>query len=576
MRLLEWLCCTAVLLCGVATAKSLPLQERPWTLQAWGTPAPQAEAAPNEACATEGGSTRSYFFSKVRKGGGDAELIIGGVLQPGRAYEFSVPVRLSRGTGAVDVYFRRDTAYYETTSIKTVSVSPQWQTVTVRGVYDAPRPGSVRLGLRQDGMAVCVGQPTLREIAPDLVGAAPGWHDVPKHFLGIHLNKLGRHNNWPSFEPGVVRLWGSATTWGELHSKRSRVDWRDAHGTRLEYFVRHTLQRGRDASVMMTLGMTPVWASVKGDNGACARSSFGERSCMPPADLATWRAFVRELAERYADGRIAIWELWNEADVPTHWVGTPQLMVEMARIAREEIKKVNPDAVLIGPNVTAIGLRFLNDFLVHGGGRYVDGLSIHVYLGLGSRQAMSRMRNAREVMRGHGVALPIWNTESNTACIDDPDPGVYRQAGMCDRQREATVMQAVLLHAAQGFENFTFYTWEGAELEINGVGMVQEDFRTKTLLGRLYDDVARMLRGGAVRMLPAMGDITRVQWRKGGRDCILAWANQGTAQAVPGVFGDAVVVTELGGRALDRDMAGVWSLGVMPAMGCPPAGSASF
>ena len=147
---------------------------------------------------------------------------------------------------------------------------------------------------------------------------------------------------------------------------------------------------------------------------------------------------------------------------------------------------------------------------------------------------------------------------------------------MCDRQREATVMQAVLLHAAQGFENFTFYTWEGAELEINGVGMVQEDFRTKTLLGRLYDDVARMLRGGAVRMLPAMGDITRVQWRKGGRDCILAWANQGTAQAVPGVFGDAVVVTELGGRALDRDMAGVWSLGVMPAMGCPPAGSTSF
>lgn len=565
-----WLCST------IAWANVLPLQDRPWSLQVWGMPAPQADAMPSESCAIEGGTARNYWFSKTRKGGGDAELIIGGVLQPGKAYEFSVPVRLMKGAGSVDVYFRRDTAYYETTTIRTAAVSQQWRTVTVRGVYDAPRPGSVRLGLRQDGMAVCVGQPTLREIDAELVGAAPGWHEVPKHFLGIHLNKLGRHNNWPSFEPGIVRMWGSATTWGELHSKGPRVDWRDAHGTRMDYFVRHTLQRGRDASVMMTLAMTPVWASIKGDNGACARSSFGERSCMPPADLTTWRSFVRELAERYADGRIDVWEIWNEADVPTHWVGSPVLMVEMTRIAREEIKKVNPRAVLIGPNVTANGLRFLNDFLVHGGGRHVDGLSIHVYLGLGSRQAMSRMRNAREVMRGHGLELPIWNTESNTACIDDPDPGVHKQAGACDPRREATVLQSVLLHAAQGFENFTFYTWEGAELEINGVGMVQEDFRTKTVLGRLYDDVARMLRGSRMQMLPAAGGVTRVQWRKDGRECILAWAGPSGARASPAVFANAVVVTELGGRPLERDMAGVWSLGVMPAMGCPPAGTSAF
>lgn len=557
------------LLSGAVHAVSLP--ERPWVLQVWGSPAPVAEAAPSDRCASAPGGGVAYWFAKTRKGGGDAELILPGVLVPGQAYELTVPVKLMQGQGAVDVYFRRDSAYYETTSIRSVEVNNQWRSVALRGVYDAPRAGSVRLGLRQNGMAVCVGRPVLREIGSDGVGAVEGWQPVPKRFFGIHLNKLGRHNNWPTFEPDVVRMWGTATTWGELQQQPGRTDWRGAHGTRLDYFVRHTLQRGRDAAVMMTLGMTPVWASIRGDNSACAASSFGERSCMPPADTAAWRAFVRELAERYADGRIELWEIWNEADVPTHWVGSPEMMVELTRIAREEIKRVNPKAVIIGPNVTANGLRFLNDFLLAGGGRYVDGLSIHVYLGLGSNQAMTRMRNAREMMRGHGLALPIWNTESNTACIDDPDPGVHRQAGACDPRREATVLQAVLLHAAQGFENFTFYTWEGAELDINGVGMVQADFRTKTRLGHLYDELARTLRGSSMRMLPPVGPVTRVQWRKDSRQCVLAWAQRSGTRVGPEVFDQASVVTELGGRPLERDLSGVWVLDVTPAMGCPPS-----
>lgn len=568
------LSCALALLIGALSLPgwALPLAERPWTLQAWGAPAPVADAAPDDGCSTGApGGGVAYRFSKTRKGGGDAELILPGVLVPGKAYEFTVPVRLTQGRGGLDVYFRRDSAYYETTAIRTVQLSAEWRTVTVRGVYDAPRGGSVRLGLRQDGMAVCVGRPALREVSSESVGAAEGWHAVPGRFFGIHLNKLGRHNSWPSFEPDVVRMWGTATTWGELQQRPGRTDWRGAYGTRLDYFVRHTSQRGRNAAVMMTLGMTPVWASVAGDNAACATSSFGERSCMPPADLSAWRAFVRELAERYADGRITHWEIWNEADVPTHWLGSAEQMVELTRIAREEIKKVNPQAVLIGPNITANGLRFLNDFLVAGGGSLVDGLSIHVYLGLGSQQALSRMRNTREVMRGHGLALPIWNTESNTACIDDPDPGVHKQAGACDRRREATVLQAALLHAAQGFENFTFYTWEGAELEINGVGMVQGDFRTRTRLGTLYEELARLMRGSSLQMLRPVGPVTRVQWRKGGRECVLAWSARGDTRAPAAVFGDAAVATEIGGRPLERDLSGMWLMGPMPAMGCSSA-----
>lgn len=565
-----------LLVCAGTHATLVNLSDRGWSLQVWGGPRAIADASPNvEDCAAPPRGGAALAFSKTSKRAGDAELILPGVLTPGKAYEFSVPLRRLRGDGAVDVFFRRDSAYYETTSIKTVQLSPNWELVSLKGIYDAPRVGSVRLGLRSDESSVCVGRPQLREIDPDAVGAVSGWQPVSPYFFGIHLNKLGRHNGWPSFEPDVIRMWGTATTWGELQQKPGRTDWRGAHGTRLDYFVRHTLQRGRDASILMTLGMTPVWASVAGDNGACARSSFGERSCMPPANLDAWRAFVRELAQRYADGRITLWELWNEADVPTHWLGSPQLMAELARIARDELRKADPKATLIGPNITANGLRFLNDFLVAGGGRYVDGLSLHVYLGLGSAQAVTRMRNAREIMRGHGLDLPIWNTESNTACIDDPDASVRRQPGACDAQREATVLQAALLHAAQGFANFTFYTWEGAELEVNGVGMVQEDFRTKTRLGGLYEELTMLLRRGKARMLPAAGPITRMEVLKDGRSCVVAWSGRGVSQAAPSVFEGMPFVREFGGKPLDRDLAGAWTLGAMPALACRSDGARS-
>ena len=249
-----------VLATGVG-AGAVTLPERPWVLQAWGNPAPVADATPTAECNPAGGSG-GYIFGKTRSGGGAAELIIPSVLVPGKAYELVLPVKLVRGDGGLDVFFRRDSPYYETTSVRTVTAKAQWQTVTLRGIYDAPRVGSVRLALRNDGAAVCLGRPELREINPDGVGADDQWHPVSSHFLGIHLNKLGRHHGWPSFQPDVIRMWGTGTTWHELQPREGRIDWRgNAHGQRLDFFAAHVRERSRDAAMLMTIGMTPPWAA---------------------------------------------------------------------------------------------------------------------------------------------------------------------------------------------------------------------------------------------------------------------------------------------------------------------------
>lgn len=559
--------------CALAgQASAVPLSDRPWVLQFWGKPDTVADAAPNAKCGPQ--SPVPYLFSKTRTGGGGAELIIPSVLVPGKAYELVLPVKLMQGSGAVDVFLRRDSPYYETTSIRTVTLTPQWQNVVVRGVYDVPVPGSVRVALRNDGMAVCLGKPELKEINPDVVGADDSWHPVSEHFFGIHLNKLGRHNGWPTFEPDVLRMWATGTSWAEMQPKEGPIDWRrNPHAQRLDYFVRHAAIHGRNTSVMMTLAMTPPWAAAPGDNGACATSPFGSHSCMPLANLESWRKFVRELAERYDGGRINIWEVWNESDVPPHWLGPMPMLVDMTRIASEEVKKADRQNLIIGPNIGTNGLKFLNEFLLAGGAKHVDGISVHAYLAFGSAWTASRLRNVREMLRAHGVNLPIWNTESNTACGEQTPPG---GAIGCDPNREEVILQSAIVQAAMGIENFTFYTWEGSEVEVGGQGLVKADYRTNTRLGDAYEQLARLLRGASLKTLPSgPGSLTRVQWMKKSKRCVIAWSAKGQTTVSPSVFELDDMVRDITGRPAQRDMTGAWLVGPMPVIGCAQPGESA-
>jgi hypothetical protein len=555
-----WLCCVA----GSASA----LSERPWTLQNWGAPATVADASPDAGCA-QGRTGTAYRFTKARTGGGGAELIIPGVLAPGKAYEFVLPVRSAKGAPvALDVFFRKDGPYYETTSIRTVQAGTAWQQVTLKGIYDAPRAGSVRLALRQDGTSVCLGQPELREINPDVVGGDDALHAVSPYFFGIHLNKLGRHSSWPSFEPDVLRMWATATTWNELQPKASDIDWRrNPSAQRLDYFVKHTRKWSRKTAILMTLGLTPPWAAASGDNSACEHSPFGSHSCMPPGSMVSWRAFVRELADRY-DDRIDLWEIWNEADVSTHWVGSPETLVEMTRVAAEEIRKINPHAKIIGPNVTTLGLRLLNDFLVLGGAKYVDGLSIHAYINRSPWMALWHLRNTREMMRAYGVNLPLWNTETNTACGADAESDMLLQQKLCDMRPTAAIAQALIGEAALGIENVSFYTWEGAELNVGGVGLVKSDYQTATEEGELYEVLAKMLKGSSLRMLPTAGALSRALYVKGGRQCMVVWTDGRPAKATAQQLDNPASVRAVDGSKVEQDAMGAWMVDAMPVMAC--------
>lgn len=542
-----------------------------WELNTWGQTPTRVSTAPDATRCGAGG----WHFAKHQQGDGDAELTLPNVLAPNRAYRFRVQVTPLSGQGTVDVFFRKTGPHYETTGIRSVRVrAGEAQTVELRGIYDASTLGAVRVGLRDEGLGVCLSRPTLEPLSPDAVGEERPRQRIDSRFFGIHLNRLGVHRGWPGFDPGLVRMWDAGTTWADLQPTRGPIDWaRNPHAQRMDLFADHLKHSRTGASLLVTLGMTPPWAA-QASTATCAQAHYGPRSCVPPADLEDWRQYVRAVAQRLA-GRAFHWELLNEADIPMHWAGQPQQLVEMARVAHEELHRADPRNRLMGPNVTYHGLRLLNDFLRLGGGRYVDAISVHVYLGRTPGFALSKMRNVQELVRSHGLSLAVWNTEAGTACVPEVDCGPA-PAGRVRMSGEAALAQAVLGHAAQGVRHLSHYTWEGALTEAGGLPLVQPDFATPTAAGLALERVRRWLVGAEVQWLGGAEErLRRVEISQGARHCVAAWVDAGEVDLPPQAIGAGLAPVETAASDPVRiGSDGRWHIGTVPVLGCRTAPAA--
>ncbi|MEY4763913.1 MAG: hypothetical protein RI907_586 [Pseudomonadota bacterium] len=496
-----------------------------WTMQVWGQGV-VADGAPSKACPDYPGAVPYLFTVKAAPAGTGAELIVPGVLQPGHAYQFSFAVMAPKAPVALDAFFRKDGPYYDAGVIRTVQVTDRWQRVTLRGVHASMGLGSVRLALRNLGTAVCVAAPQIAEIAEQDVGGEAKLQAVSPHFFGVHLNKLGRHVQWPDYEPDVVRLWAAGTEWNNVQPSKDAIDWRrNPHAQRLEFLSKFVISRGRRSELIMTLGMTPRWAGRKAPVGACGGTGFGEGSCLPPEDMDTWRAFVRNVAARYKE-RIKIWEIWNESDVPQHWSGDIKDLVELTKVASEEIRRVAPRAIVIGPNFTSLGLRAMHEFLLAGGGQHVDGLSIHAYMPRSPGINGAVIRNLRESLGYMGLADKlIWNTESNTSCGATAPEDLGMSRNPCVLSPSEAIAQTYLLQASMGVQNISFYTWEGAEQEYGGSALVQADYETPTEAGQTMRALTDLLRGASVREIkPASPGVAMVEVVREQKVCRAAWS----------------------------------------------------
>ncbi|MFA9480335.1 LamG-like jellyroll fold domain-containing protein [Phycisphaerales bacterium AB-hyl4] len=234
----------------------------------------------------------------------------------------------------------------------------------------------------------------------------------PDSFFGYHINSFRGSG---VFEQ-AVRL-GAA--WNRGHNMVQHTWWPRVQPEPGEFAwqLEDKMQRLDDAG-MTLLGQwfgTPYWAAREAD-----RSPPEHPLAYPSGDLPDLQAFatyVRKTIERFP--QIRYWETWNEPDVSLFWRGTPEQLVEVARVAYETAKAVDPELTVMGVGVTGSARGWHRQIAEAGLFDYVDVITYHAYhpADIEPERLWDMQKNLVEHFRSmarehHGHELPLWDTES--------------------------------------------------------------------------------------------------------------------------------------------------------------------
>lgn len=280
----------------------------------------------------------------------------------------------------------------------------------------------------------------------------------PREFFGMHIHEANKPGHWPEIAFGSWRLWDAHVGWADLESSKGQWNF-----TRLDEFVDRAANAG--VSILLPLALTPQWASARRDEP----SAYGPGQAAEPANVEDWRNYVRTVASRYR-GRIHAYEIWNEANEKMFWTGGIPKLVELTKVAYDEIKKIDPSALIVAPSATELDphIAWLSTFLDAGGGPVVDIISYHLYNRDNPPEALiawALQMRAQLQAKGYG-AKPLWNTEMGLVINNlKPAPGVnwsedWLKQRVEPNQAASYIVRALLIARALGFERFYWYAWD--------------------------------------------------------------------------------------------------------------------
>jgi len=338
-----------------------------------------------------------------------------------------------------------------------------------------------------------------------------------RELVGLHMHRSELSGNWPDVAFGSWRMVSAYAEW--MYVEPSLGNWQFA---KLDGYVARATSVG--LSITLPLAVTPRWASARPDEPGI----YGPGTAAEPADLERWRTYVRTVAARYA-GRIHSYEVHNEANTTPFWTGGIPKLVELTRIAREEIRMADPKALVIAPSGVGLDKRisWVRDFLSAGGAQYVDIASYHLYHSPMAPEAMvPRLQEMRTQLAAAGFAsMPLWNTEAGyfvETRPDSPQPkwDKSERPYVIDADTAGQyVVRAMLLARVLGIERFYWYAWDSEKL-----GFLEPGSKARRPAARALERAATIL---------LRSDVKRCDRSAGGLwTCQLVMANGKNARAV--------------------------------------------
>jgi hypothetical protein len=353
---------------------------------------------------------------------------------------------------------------------------------------------------------------------------------IPKTLFGMHVLHLfvPPYTQWPTVRFGAWRLWDTYTGWPSLQPTKQKWDF-----SGLDRYI--ALAEQHHVEVMLTLGLTPQWISSRPEE----QSNYGRGNAAMPKDINAWRDYVRAVAERYK-GRIRAYELWNEPTTVSkgQFSGSPVQMVQLARVAYQTLKQVDPDVTVVSPSTTgSSGMEWLDQFLRAGGGNYVDVVGDHLYTTPNPPEYIVTLaQQVEQIMQRDGVGdKPLWDTETGYAIQNKqsavkaiPGSGLFSVV-LSESGAAADVARIYILAWAAGISRLYWYAWDNWNM-----GLVDRDGKTLKSPAVAYGQLENWLVGAT---MTSCGSDAADTWtctitRPGGYHGWIMWNPSATKQLI--------------------------------------------
>lgn len=351
---------------------------------------------------------------------------------------------------------------------------------------------------------------------------------IPRTLFGLHIlhHFVPPYTPWPAVPFGSLRLWDTYTAWPNLEPAKGKWNFEG-----LTEYV--SLAERHDVSVLLTLGLTPRWASNRPEE----RSYYGPGEAAKPKSTAQWQNYVYAVATHFK-GSVHDYEVWNEPNSKGFYSGSVAEMVQLASAAYTAVKQADPTDIVVSPAAAGAGsLGWFDQYLKAGGAKYADAIGYHFYVNPAPPEEMvTLIRQVEQIMHNDGAGnKPLWDTETgwaiqNRQSVVEPAPGHgFNSVVLSEDAAAAYVARAYILSWASGVSRLYWYAWDNWNM-----GLVDRDGKTLKAPAIAYGQVENWLVGATMTSCgsDAAGTWTCTITRPGGYRGWIMWNPTATRKLI--------------------------------------------
>jgi hypothetical protein len=238
--------------------------------------------------------------------------------------------------------------------------------------------------------------------------------------------------------------------------------------------------------------------------------------------------YVKKTVYHYQD-RVDAWCIWNEPNLEQFWRGTQLEFFELTKATVAAIRKVDPDAFIIGGAFnTLVSEDWVRGFFEFDPDMIenINAIAYHPYT-IGPGSTANMYNYFKKIVSEYGFGDKIWVTEVGYPTYDKaPRPADRYGTDILEANMPETVMQTIVLLTANGAQRLFWYHLFDPKPED------QDDTDSEDWFGLIKRDLAWTWKGGAVAYRLAAknipGTVCKIPERAGLSDAIQAYYFEGS------------------------------------------------